>query len=135
MNKNLIIKLRHVRFYTTMLLKDMLMDAPLDKLSDFYGIPILDLKQFQTKCTIFSSVVVSLCKHLNWWNLYNLLAQNVDRISFVVQEELEELVSDLDGLDPKKARAIYEAGFSTTYHISKARPLDILKALQKTLLV
>ena len=57
----------------------------------------------------------------------------MDRINFVVQEELEELVGELEGLDPRKARAIYEAGFSNVYLISKARPLDILKALQKTL--
>ena len=69
--------------------------------------------------------------------MYNLLAQYMDRINFVVQEELEELVIELAdiGLDTRKARAIYEAGYSSVYHISKARPLDILKALQKTMVV
>lgn len=78
-----------------------------------------------------------LCRHLNWWNLYNLLVQNVDRINFVIQEELEELVSELSdiGLDAARARAIYEGGFSCVYHISRARPLDILKALQRTLVI
>jgi hypothetical protein len=72
-----------------------------------------------------------MCKNLKWWNLHNLLAQNQDRINFVIQEELEELVTELEpiGLDTQRARAIFEAGFSSVYHISKARPLDILKAL------
>jgi hypothetical protein len=55
----------------------------------------------------------------------------MDRINFIVQEELEELVLELTEikLDAPKARAIYEAGFSTVYHISKAKPIDIMKAL------
>ena len=32
-------------------------------------------------------------------------------------------------LDAPKARAIYEAGFSTVYMISKAKPVAIMKAL------
>ena len=60
--------------------------------------------------------------------------QYTDRINFVVQEELEELISQMDGLlDAPKARAIYEAGFSTVYMVSKAKPLAIFKALQKKL--
>ena len=38
-------------------------------------------------------------------------------------------------LDVGKARAIYEAGFSNVYMISKAKPVAIMKALQKTLVV
>jgi hypothetical protein len=52
----------------------------------------------------------------------------MDRINFVVQEELEELLK-LAQLDAPKARAIYETGFTSIYHVSKARPIDILKAL------
>jgi len=80
----MIVKLRHVRFYTTLLLKDMLMDQPLEVISEFYGIGINELRGFQTKCSIFSTVVVALCKHLNWWNMSNLLAQFVERINFVI---------------------------------------------------
>ena len=38
-------------------------------------------------------------------------------------------------LDPKKARAIYESGYTSVWHISKAKPVLIMKALQKTLVV
>jgi replicative superfamily II helicase len=48
-------------------------------------------------------------------------------------EELEELLQ-LANLDAVKARAIYEAGFTSIYHVSKARSVDIMKALQKTLI-
>ena len=55
-------------------------------------------------------------------------------MNFVVQEELEELISQMDGiLDAPKARAIYEAGYSTVYMISKTKPVNIMKALQKQL--
>ena len=50
----------------------------------------------------------------------------------LTEEELEELITQMDGhLDPPKARAIYEAGYSTVYMVSKAKPGAILKALQK----
>ena len=39
-NENLITRLRYIRFYTTLLLKDMLMDFPLEKISEFYGVPV-----------------------------------------------------------------------------------------------
>ena len=40
----------------------------------------------------------------------------------------------MDGiLDAPKARAIYEAGYSTVYMISKTKPVNIMKALQKQL--
>ena len=69
--------------------------------------------------------------------MYNLLSQYMDRINFVIQEELEELIVELEDvrIDAPKARAIYEAGFSTVYHISKAKPIDIMKALQRVLVV
>jgi len=77
--------------------------------------------------------VVTFCKELSWWNMYNLLNQYLDRINFIVMEELEELLQ-LTGLDAVKARAIYEAGFTSIYHVSKARTMDIMKALQKTMI-
>ena len=82
-------------------------------------------------------MVVNFCSYLSWWNMYNLLSQYMDRINFVIQEELEELIVELEDvrIDAPKARAIYEAGFSTVYHISKAKPIDIMKALQRVLVV
>lgn len=77
--------------------------------------------------------------------MYNLLNQYMDRINFVVQEELQELIDSMAGakdsngvpvaLDPLKARAIYESGYTSVWHISKAKPLHIMKALQKVLVV
>ena len=67
---------------------------------------------------------------MQWWNIYNLLNQYVDRISFVVQEELEELLLALGGLlDAPKARAIYESGYTSVYLVAKAKPVAIMKAL------
>jgi len=52
----------------------------------------------------------------------------------VVQEELEELLEELGGiLDAPKARALYDAGYSSVYLVAKAKPASIMKALQKTL--
>ena len=66
------------------------------------------------------------------------------KISFVVFEELEELIDEINNInniqkdsnrdqqkliDAPKARAIYEAGYTSIYLVSKARPVDIMKAL------
>jgi len=55
----------------------------------------------------------------------------MDRINFVVQEELQELIESMNGIhiDAAKARAIYESGYTTVWHISKAKPIAIMKAL------
>lgn len=36
-------------------------------------------------------------------------------------------------VDTRKARAMFEAGYTNVYAISKAKPVDIMKALQRTL--
>lgn len=56
----------------------------------------------------------------------------MDRINFVVQDELKELIDSMKEmtiLDAAKARAIYESGYTTVWHISKAKPIAIMKAL------
>ena len=130
-NSNIISKLRHIRLYTTFLLKDMLQEISLDAISNFNRISISELKAFQNRCSIYSGVIVKLCKQLNWWNLHNLLSQYMDRINFDIQEELEELVEELRdiNMDSRKARAIYEQGYSSVYAISKAKPINIMKCL------
>ena len=72
--------------------------------------------------------MVSFCRELSWWNIYNLLNQYLDRINFKVMEELEELL-ELAELDAVKARAIYESGFTSIYNVSKARNVDIMRAI------
>ena len=65
-----------------------------------------------------------------------MLSQYSDRVNFVVQDELQELIEQMDGvLDAPKARSIYEAGYQSVYLISKAKPVAIMKALARTLVV
>ena len=53
-----------------------------------------------------------------------------------MQDELQDLIDQMEGvLDAPKARAIYESGFQNVYMISKAKPVAIMKALQKMLVV
>ena len=83
-NEREIEDLRYVRFYSCLILKDLLMDNPVEDVSEFYNIPIGLIQGFKVRCSVFAGVVVSMCKHLQWWNLYNILAQYMDRINFVV---------------------------------------------------
>ena len=39
-NKELIKKQRHIRFYTTLLLKDLLDDTPVEKVAEFYNLTL-----------------------------------------------------------------------------------------------
>ena len=47
MNEALIQRQRHVRFYTTLLLKDLLSDAPIDKVAEFYSLTFGEIQAFQ----------------------------------------------------------------------------------------
>ena len=78
---------------------------------------------------MFVNLVISLAQELKWYSIYNLLNQFMDRVNFVVQDELQELVESIPGLDAGKARAIYESGYISIWHISKAKPVNIMKAL------
>jgi len=51
-----------------------------------------------------------------------------------VQDELLELIAGIE-LDQHQARAIYESGYTSVWLVSKAKPINIMKALQKTLVV
>jgi hypothetical protein len=50
-NKELIIRMRHSRFYSTLLLKDLLSidqkSLSYEKLQDFYGLTLGDIQSFQ----------------------------------------------------------------------------------------
>ena len=39
-----------MRFYTTLLLKDLLSDAPIDKVAEFYELTIGEIQAFQQRC-------------------------------------------------------------------------------------
>ena len=54
----------------------------------------------------------------------------MDRINFVVHEELEELLT-LASLDIHKARAIYEAGFTSCCAIIHPKPIPKLEVTVK----
>ncbi len=51
-----------------------------------------------------------------------------------MQDELLELIAGIE-LDQHQARAIYESGYTSVWLVSKAKPINIMKALQKTLVV
>ena len=46
LNHDLIVKQRHVRFFTTLLLKDLLQDQPIEKVSQFYGLTVGEIQAF-----------------------------------------------------------------------------------------
>ena len=47
LNRDLIVKQRHIRFFTTLLLKDLLQDIPIDRVSQFYGLTVGEIQAFQ----------------------------------------------------------------------------------------
>ena len=50
LNKDLIVRQRHVRFYTTLILKDLLNDSPVDLVCKFYGLSMGEIQSFQQRC-------------------------------------------------------------------------------------
>ena len=50
MNRSLIERQRHIRFYTTLLLKDLLSDAPVESVAQFYDLTVGEIQAFQQRC-------------------------------------------------------------------------------------
>ena len=46
LNHDLIVKQRHVRFFTTLLLKDLLQDQPIERVAQFYGLTVGEIQAF-----------------------------------------------------------------------------------------
>ncbi|KAJ8405900.1 hypothetical protein AAFF_G00313370 [Aldrovandia affinis] len=120
----------HKRFFTTLVLLDLIGEVPLGTVARKYGCSRGQLQSLQQSSSTYAGMVTVFCNRLGWHNLELLLSQFQSRLSFGVQRELCDLVR-VSLLNAQRARALYAAGFVTVSELARASAADVEKVLKK----
>ncbi|XP_062868243.1 DNA polymerase theta, partial [Trichomycterus rosablanca] len=122
----------HKRFFTTLVLFDLVNEEPLGVVAKKYGCSRGQLQSLQQSASTYAGMVTVFCNRLGWHNLELLLSQFQSRLSFGVQRELCDLVR-ISLLNAQRARALYKAGLVTVAEVARASVSDVEKALRKAI--
>ncbi|KAJ3614296.1 hypothetical protein NHX12_017870 [Muraenolepis orangiensis] len=120
----------HKRFFTTLVLQDLVKEVPLSEVASRYNCNRGQLQSLQQSASTYAGMVTVFCKRLGWTTMELLLSQYQTRLSFGVQRELVDLVR-VSLLNATRARALYAQGLCTVAELARATVSDVEKALSK----
>ncbi|XP_070771249.1 DNA polymerase theta [Enoplosus armatus] len=119
----------HKRFFTTLVLQDLVSEVPLGTVASKYNCNRGQLQSLQQSASSYAGMVTVFCKRLGWHNMELLLSQYQTRLSFGVQRELVDLVR-VSLLNAARARTLYAQGLCTVAELARATVADVEKALR-----
>ncbi|KAM9319608.1 DNA polymerase theta [Gastrophryne carolinensis] len=119
----------HKRFYTSLVLLDLISESSLSELTKKYGCSRGQLQSLQQSAATYAGIVTVFSSRLGWHNMELLLSQFQSRLTFGVQRELCDLVR-VDLLNAQRARALYNAGFITVSELARGGVADVEAALK-----
>ncbi|XP_051955801.1 DNA polymerase theta-like [Xyrauchen texanus] len=122
----------HKRFFTTLVLFDLVSEEPIGAVAKKYGCSRGQLQSLQQSASTYAGMVTVFCNRLGWHNLELLLSQFQSRLSFGVQRELCDLVR-ISILNAQRARMLYSSGFVTVADVARADITEVEKALRKAI--
>ncbi|CAM4668380.1 unnamed protein product [Leuciscus chuanchicus] len=122
----------HKRFFTTLVLLDLVSEEPLGAVAKKYGCSRGQLQSLQQSVSTYAGMVTVFCNRLGWHNLELLLSQFQSRLSFGVQRELCDLVR-ISLLNASRARTLYSSGLVTVAELARADVTEVEKALRKAI--
>ncbi|XP_072116401.1 DNA polymerase theta [Mobula birostris] len=119
----------HKRFFTSLVLLDLINEVPLGIVAKKYHCSRGQLQSLQQSAASYAGMVTVFSNRLGWHNMEMLLSQFQSRLSFGVQRQLCDLVR-ISLLNAQRARALYNAGFSTISELAHGNPADVETALR-----
>ncbi|KAM3864859.1 DNA polymerase theta [Diretmus argenteus] len=120
----------HKRFFTTLVLQDLVNEMPLGAAASKYNCNRGQLQSLQQSASTYAGMVTVFSKRLGWHTMELLLSQYQTRLSFGVQRELVDLVR-VSLLNATRARALYAQGLCTVAELARATVSEVEKALRK----
>lgn len=109
----------HIRFYSTMILWNLINEVPIDIISQSFGIARGTIQSLQNTTTMFSVMIICFVRHLKW-NFLEVLFQNYkDRINFGADDELIPLLRGCNVLNAERARYLYNSGYKSVEALDK----------------
>jgi len=118
----------HGRFYTALILNDLVNEIPFASVLVKYDCHKGFLQSLQQQSSTYAQMIHIFCNKLGWFNLEILIEQFQTRLMFGVQRQLLDLVR-IKLLDKNRARLFYSAGLTTVASIATSD----LKKLEKIL--
>ncbi|XP_064629325.1 DNA polymerase theta-like [Lineus longissimus] len=120
----------HLRFYTALVLNDLVKEMPLPVVGEKYKCNRGMLQSLQQSAATFAGMVTVFCNRLGWHNLELLLSQFQNRLTFGVQRDLCDLVR-ISLLNGFRARHLFNAGYQTVAALANADSVQIELILRK----
>ncbi|XP_043556926.1 DNA polymerase theta isoform X1 [Chiloscyllium plagiosum] len=119
----------HKRFFTSLVLLDLINEVPLGVVAKKYHCSRGQLQSLQQSAATYAGMITVFSNRLGWHNMELLLSHFQSRLNFGVQRQLCDLVR-ISLLNAQRARALYNAGFGTVSELAQGNPADVETALR-----
>ncbi|XP_017770850.1 PREDICTED: DNA polymerase theta [Nicrophorus vespilloides] len=117
----------HKRFYTALILQDLVNEVPLNNVAATYNCNRGMLQSLQQSAASFAGMVTSFSKQLGWSSVEILIEQFQDRLQFGISRDLLDLMK-LPVLNGQRARTLYNAGVETLVDLASCE-IDKLESI------
>ncbi|XP_068926104.1 DNA polymerase theta [Petaurus breviceps papuanus] len=122
----------HKRFFTSLVLLDLISEVPLKTIIQKYGCNRGQIQSLQQSAATYAGMITVFSNRLGWHNMEQLLSQFQKRLTFGVQRELCDLVR-VSLLNAQRARALYTAGFLTVADLAQGSVAEVEAVLKNSL--
>ncbi|XP_036600001.1 DNA polymerase theta [Trichosurus vulpecula] len=122
----------HKRFFTSLVLLDLISEVPLKDIIQKYGCNRGQIQSLQQSAATYAGMITVFSNRLGWHNMEQLLSQFQKRLTFGVQRELCDLVR-ISLLNAQRARALYTAGFLTVADLARGSIAEVETVLKNSL--
>ncbi|XP_052845480.1 DNA polymerase theta [Drosophila gunungcola] len=122
----------HKRFYTALALQELVNETPINVVVHKFKCHRGMLQSLQQMSSTFAGIVTAFCNSLQWSTLALIVSQFKDRLFFGIHRDLIDLMR-LPELSQKRARALFDAGFTSLVELAGADVLELEKVLYNSL--
>ncbi|XP_041447673.1 LOW QUALITY PROTEIN: DNA polymerase theta [Drosophila obscura] len=122
----------HKRFYTALALQELVNETPINVVAHKFKCNRGVLQGLQQISSTFAGIVTAFCNSLQWSTIALIVSQFKDRLFFGIHRDLIDLMR-LPDLSQKRARAIFDAGFTSVVELAGADVLVLEKVLYNSL--
>ncbi|XP_061049137.1 DNA polymerase theta [Eubalaena glacialis] len=119
----------HKRFFTSLVLLDLISEVPLKEINQKYGCSRGQIQSLQQSAAVYAGMITVFSNRLGWHNMELLLSQFQKRLTFGIQRELCDLVR-VSLLNAQRARFLYASGFLTVADLARADVAEVESVLK-----
>ncbi|CBZ27293.1 DNA polymerase theta (helicase domain only),putative [Leishmania mexicana MHOM/GT/2001/U1103] len=117
------------RFYVALMLADVLAEVPMTTVEERYNVSRGQLQSLMRSASMFSCSITNFCHAMEWFSLEAVLSSFVKRLGFGVKPDLLPLM-EIRGMQPPRARALWNAGFKKLAAIAVADADDMVSKVK-----